>query len=147
MALWDADLVAELKSVPQGRVFKIGEAARFCQLKPYILRFWETEFNFLRPQSIKKGQRCYSAGELRRVLVVRKLLHRDRYSIQGAKALLESVGLDSLLKKLDTFDEQSARDVVVPTGPLGLESSQVLSASLEQALKRLKALKRTTQAL
>ncbi len=65
--------------------YKIGEVARMASLKPSVLRFWETEFNQLKPKKSTSGQRLYSNIDLELVLKIRKLLYIDKLTIEGAR--------------------------------------------------------------
>ena len=58
-----------------GRTYRIGEAARLLKLEGYVLRFWETEFEQLRPLRTPKGQRLYSDADLVVLRRIRTLLH------------------------------------------------------------------------
>ena len=60
-----------------GRTYRIGEAARLLKLEGYVLRFWETEFEQLRPLRTPKGQRLYSDADLVVLRRIRTLLHSN----------------------------------------------------------------------
>lgn len=94
-SLYDAELEREIKSIPDKLAFKIGEVAEIAGVKPYVLRYWETEFEQLRPQKSQKGQRVYLKRDVELVLMVRKLLYRDRFSIEGARVALRRLKKDS----------------------------------------------------
>lgn len=76
---------------PQQRAFsdklfyKIGEVSRITGVEPYVLRYWETEFSFLSPRKNKAGQRVYVKKDVEMVLQIKKLLHEERYTIEGVK--------------------------------------------------------------
>jgi DNA-binding transcriptional MerR regulator len=72
--------------------YSIGDAAKLVGVKPSVLRFWETEFPFLRPRKNKAGNRIYRPADLKRLLLVRHLLHDEGYTIAGAKKHLERAG-------------------------------------------------------
>jgi DNA-binding transcriptional MerR regulator len=94
-SLYDSELERELKRIPDKLAFKIGEVADIAEVKPYVLRYWETEFEQLRPQKSQKGQRVYLKRDVELVLMVRKLLYRDRFSIEGARVALRRLKKDS----------------------------------------------------
>ena len=71
-----------------GRTYRIGEAARMLKLEGYVLRFWETEFEQLRPLRTPKGQRLYSDADLVVLRRIRTLLHEQGMTIEGAKRVL-----------------------------------------------------------
>lgn len=87
----EAELIEELKAIPDKMGFKIGEVAELLGVKTYVLRFWETEFEQLKPKKADNKQRYYTRKEVESALLIRKLLYRDRFSIEGAKAALKDL--------------------------------------------------------
>ena len=73
---------------PSKLFFRIGEVSRITGLEPYVLRYWETEFPHLRPESSKSGHRLYSQKDLDNILQVKQLLYKDGFTISGAKKKL-----------------------------------------------------------
>lgn len=71
--------------IPQKLYYRIGEVADVAGVKPHVLRYWETEFGFLSPQKNEGNQRLYTVKDLEKVLLIRKLLYEDGYTIAGAK--------------------------------------------------------------
>jgi DNA-binding transcriptional MerR regulator len=80
--------------IPDKPFFKIGEAARLCAVKPYVLRYWETEFRSLRPQKTRSQQRLYRRRDLELLLKIRELLYDQRFTIEGARVRLREMGHD-----------------------------------------------------
>jgi DNA-binding transcriptional MerR regulator len=80
--------------IPDKPYFKIGEAARLCAVKPYVLRYWETEFKSVRPGKTKSQQRLYRKKDVELLLKIRHLLYDKRYTIEGARARLRDLGHD-----------------------------------------------------
>ena len=70
--------------------YKIGEACKILEIQPYVLRYWETEFQALSPSKSKSGQRVYSADDLELIRRIKELLYEEGYTIAGAKKKLES---------------------------------------------------------
>ena len=81
-------------AIPDKPFFKIGEAARLCALKPYVLRYWETEFRSLKPQKTRSGQRLYRREDVELLLRIRNLLYDLRFTIEGARTRLRELGHD-----------------------------------------------------
>jgi DNA-binding transcriptional MerR regulator len=81
-------------AIPDKPFFKIGDAARLCALKPYVLRYWETEFHSIKPQKTKSGQRLYRRQDLELLLRIRNLLYDQRFTIEGARTRLRELGHD-----------------------------------------------------
>ena len=65
--------------------YKIGEVSRIADIEPYVLRYWETEFPFLKPRKNKSGQRVYVKKDLELVLEIKRLLYQERYTIEGVR--------------------------------------------------------------
>ena len=78
-----------MKSIPNQMAFKIGDVAHLLGLKPHVLRYWEEEFRELRPKKSINNQRIYSQKDVQVAILIKKLLHGDRFSIPGAKKALE----------------------------------------------------------
>jgi DNA-binding transcriptional MerR regulator len=93
--LYDAELEKEITNVPDKLAFKIGEVAEIAKLKTYVLRYWETEFDQLRPNKSAKNQRVFLKKDVEMVLMIKKLLYRDRFSIEGARTALKQLKRDS----------------------------------------------------
>ena len=91
---FDDELQRDLLNIPDKMLFKIGEVASLAGIKPYILRYWESEFSSLRPKKAPNNQRMYNKKDFEIVFLIKKLLYRDRYSIQGAKKVLNGMKLE-----------------------------------------------------
>ncbi len=65
--------------------FKIGEVSQITKLPPYVLRFWESEFNFLRPRKSRGRQRLYVQRDIEQVLEIKRMLYEEGYTIEGVK--------------------------------------------------------------
>jgi DNA-binding transcriptional MerR regulator len=81
-------------AIPDKPFFKIGEAARLCAVKPYVLRYWETEFRSLKPQKTRSRQRLYRRSDVEHLLRIRHLLYDQRFTIEGARTRLRQLGHD-----------------------------------------------------
>jgi DNA-binding transcriptional MerR regulator len=78
------------EEIPDKLYFRIGEVARLAGIKPYVLRFWETEFSGLGPKKSGTGHRLYRRKDVELVLEIKRLLYEQRFTIEGARKLLES---------------------------------------------------------
>ena len=78
------------------RPLKIGEAAKSLGVEAYVLRFWETQFPFLRPKHSRSRHRFYGPGELDTLKLIKRLLHTEGYTIAGARKHIREVGLERL---------------------------------------------------
>ncbi len=81
-----------MAQIPDKMFFRIGEVSEITGVKPYVLRYWESEFRLLRPGKNKSGQRVYRRREVETVLEIKDLLHRRRFTIAGAKKFLSGEG-------------------------------------------------------
>ena len=80
---------SELPAIPGKRYFTIGEVSDLCAVKPHVLRYWEDEFDHLRPEKNRSGQRLYKKKDVEQVLGIKKLLYEEKYTIAGAKKKLK----------------------------------------------------------
>src|SRR5262245_13871815 len=85
----DLNIAAEPEDIPDKLYFRIGEVARLAGIKPYVLRFWETEFPNLGPKKSGSGHRLYRRKDVEMVLEIKRLLYEQRFTIEGARKFLE----------------------------------------------------------
>ena len=70
----------------------IGEVAQIISVPVYVIRFWEKKFDSIRPIKRKGGNRYFDKSQISNLKIIKKLLHEDKYSIEGAKkAMKENV--------------------------------------------------------
>jgi len=102
----DSVLDKELQAVPDKLAFRIGEVAEIVGVKAYVLRYWETEFDVLKPKKSKHNQRMYERKDVENLLLIKKLLYRDRFSIEGARSALKKLRKDNVrIKQIRTIAE------------------------------------------
>jgi DNA-binding transcriptional MerR regulator len=77
-------------SIPQKLYFRIGEVSRLVGVKPYVLRYWESEFSGLAPNKSGSGHRFYRRKDVELLLQIKQLLYEKRFTIEGARRHLES---------------------------------------------------------
>jgi DNA-binding transcriptional MerR regulator len=65
--------------------YKIGEVSAITKLPPYVLRFWEAEFNFLKPTKSRGNQRVYVQRDIETVLEIKRMLYEEGFTIAGLK--------------------------------------------------------------
>ncbi len=83
----------ECEQIPNKLYFKIGEVSDLTGVKPYVLRYWESEFNIVKPSKSTSNQRLYKKREVELILEIKRLLYKEKFTIAGAKkALQELVG-------------------------------------------------------
>ena len=69
--------------------YSISEVSRLTDLEQYILRYWETEFEELRPSKNRAGNRIYTNRDIQTILKIKKLLREEKYTIEGARKVLK----------------------------------------------------------
>ncbi len=74
--------------IPDKEEFKIGEVCEIAGVKPFVLRYWETEFPELSPAKGAGGQRTYSRVDVELILHIKQLLYEERFTVAGAKKRL-----------------------------------------------------------
>ena len=70
---------------PVQEFFSIGEVCTLTDLKPHVLRYWESQFRFLAPAKNRSGNRVYQRREVELILLVKHLLYTEGYTIEGAR--------------------------------------------------------------
>jgi DNA-binding transcriptional MerR regulator len=74
---------------PVQEFFSIGEVCELTDLKPHVLRYWESQFKFLNPAKNRSGNRVYQRREVELILLVKHLLYTEKYTIDGARQKVE----------------------------------------------------------
>ncbi len=102
--------------------YSISEVSRICDLEQYVLRYWETEFEQLKPAKNSSGNRIYTNKDIKMILLIKKLLKEEKYTIEGAKKIIKNYNVS------DDGVEKSSMDVVEvqkqKAGELSLFDSQ-----------------------
>jgi DNA-binding transcriptional MerR regulator len=78
--------------IPNKLYFRIGEVSDIVGVKPYVLRYWESEFPDIKPSKSKSGQRLYKRRDVDLLLRIRQLLYEERFTINGARKRLREWG-------------------------------------------------------
>ena len=76
---------AQTKPIPDKLFYKIGEVSEIADIESYVLRYWESEFPFLKPRKNKAGQRVYARKDLELVVQIKNLLYKEKYTIAGVR--------------------------------------------------------------
>lgn len=72
-------------SRPVQEFYSIGEVCNLTDLKPHVLRYWESQFRFLSPAKNRSGNRVYKSRDVELVMLVKHLLYTEKYTIEGAR--------------------------------------------------------------
>jgi DNA-binding transcriptional MerR regulator len=103
------------RPIPNKLFFKIGEVCEITDTQPYVLRYWESEFQALAPAKNSSGQRIYRRRDIETVLRIKQLLYEEGFTIAGAKKRLEA----ELTGKGDTPGSAAAAALVEATSSDG----------------------------
>ncbi len=79
----------DLPPIPAKRYFTIGEVSELCGVKPHVLRYWEQEFEQLKPVKRRGNRRYYQRGDVIMIRQIRSLLYEQGFTIGGARQQLE----------------------------------------------------------
>lgn len=103
--------------------YSISEVSKITDLEQYVLRYWESEFEELKPAKNRAGNRIYTNRDIKLILYIKKLLRDERYTIEGAKQVLKTYTpegdtgeqlelIDAPTPKSKIKDEQLRSDVI-----------------------------------
>lgn len=79
---------AEQVQIPEKLFYRINEVSTITQVKPYVLRYWETEFPMLSPEKDENDQRRYRKSDIELILGIKHLLYTEKFTIAGARKQL-----------------------------------------------------------
>lgn len=85
----------QTSAIPNKLYFRIGEVADLLAVKPYVLRYWETEFPDVKPAKSKSGQRLYKRRDVETLVRIKDLLYAERFTINGARKRLRELVRES----------------------------------------------------
>jgi DNA-binding transcriptional MerR regulator len=107
--------------------YSISEVSRITELEQYVLRYWETEFEQLRPAKNLSGNRIYTNRDIKLILYIKKLLREEKYTIEGAKKLIKNYSLkeeDDEIKKEENEEEKISRIPSLSNNEMSLLSNE-----------------------
>jgi DNA-binding transcriptional MerR regulator len=116
--------------------YSISEVSKITDLEQYVLRYWESEFDELKPAKNRAGNRIYTNRDIKLILHIKKLLRDERYTIEGAKQVLKNYSPEG-----DTGEQLELIDSVKPKGKIKDEQLRAdvteVKEFLEGLLKKL----------
>ena len=113
----------DLPPIPAKRYFTIGEVAELCGVKPHVLRYWEQEFNQLKPVKRRGNRRYYQHHEVLLVRRIRELLYNQGFTISGAR---------------NRLDEGVASEPLAAAASAGTAATGGLRAELQYVIEMLR---------
>jgi len=102
--------------IPDKLYFKIGEVAEITGVKPYVLRYWESEFKMVNPSKSRSRQRLYRKNDVELIFRIKELLYEERYTINGARKKLKELGYGRISQpelQFEKVESKSALDKVI----------------------------------
>ena len=102
--------------IPDKLYFKIGEVAEITGVKPYVLRYWESEFKMVNPSKSRSRQRLYRKSDVELIFRIKELLYEERYTINGARKKLKELGYGRISQpelQFEKVESESALDQVI----------------------------------
>ncbi len=101
---------------PLQEFFSIGDVCQLTDLKPHVLRYWESQFRFLSPAKNRSGNRVYQRREIELIMLVKHLLYSEKFTIEGARKRIEQYRKTGALKsqarlalEYETVDDVTVR--------------------------------------
>ena len=95
----DAEVLAGAGEIPDKLYFRIGDVSKLAGVKPYVLRYWETEFPAISPKKSGTGQRLYRRKDVELILEIKHLLYEKRFTIEGARKAIQARGKAPAIKQ------------------------------------------------
>ncbi len=93
--------------LPDGKLYyRIGEVSEITGVKPYVLRYWESEFRWMAPQKSRSRQRLYRRKDIETIRLIQRMLHEEKYTIAGARKRLRELGVDRALENASGDDSK-----------------------------------------
>lgn len=115
-------------TIPDKIYFKIGEVARLTGVKPYVLRYWETEFKAIQPVKSRSRQRLYRKRDVELILKIKELLYEQRFTIEGARKRVRDLLGEGELAVVEAVE---AAEATAPSvNPDALERARGLARDL-----------------
>ena len=115
--------------------YSISEVSRITELEQYVLRYWETEFEQLRPAKNLSGNRIYTNRDIKLILYIKKLLREEKYTIEGAKKLIKNYSVKEQVEETRKDNTNNTNDVK-PVKDLNSFSNEMSLFSNEDSDKK-----------
>jgi len=130
--------------------YSISEVSKITELEQYVLRYWETEFELLKPAKNLAGNRIYTNKDIKLILHIKKLLRNEKYTIEGAKKLLKNYAKKEEEAESSQYGSPESRSnmKMITKGELSLfnekkdesydKESETVNENLKKDLKELR---------
>jgi DNA-binding transcriptional MerR regulator len=99
-----------MDTLPDKAFFRIGEVSRILGVPPYVVRYWESEFKTVKPSRTRSDQRLYRRKDVQTLLVIKRLLYEEKFTIDGARRRLQGESRDKTVT-VDLSQEEMLREL------------------------------------
>jgi DNA-binding transcriptional MerR regulator len=120
--------------------YSISEVSKITEMEQYVLRYWETEFEQLKPQKNRAGNRIYTNKDIQIIMQIKSLLRDKKYTIEGAKKIFEEYPLDK--NSSSETEQPTLFDINASSNSSGKKEKP----SLKKDLEEIRSLLETIQA-
>jgi DNA-binding transcriptional MerR regulator len=104
----------------EDRGLKIGEAAKVIGVEAYVLRFWETQFQILKPKHARSKHRFYQPRDIETLKLIKRLLHQEGFTIAGANKYIRENGIDP--SNIESASSKTEKPADAPSKPAASSS-------------------------
>ena len=129
--------------IPNKSLFKTEEICEICQIKPYVLRFWETEFVQIKPITNSSGKRFYQKKDVLIVSVLKDLLFERKLTIEKARAEIDQIDFEKFREAEKSNQNEEQLDLNENVIETNIPSSSIEDVKIElhSILSRIQRLK------
>jgi DNA-binding transcriptional MerR regulator len=119
--------------------YSISEVSKITEIEQYVLRYWETEFEQLKPQKNRAGNRIYTNKDIQLILYIKTLLREKKYTIEGAKKILEDYSPEQgvIISEPETASKQEVSAEPKKEKPSLKKDLEEIKSILEFVLEKL----------
>ncbi len=108
---FDSELSFELPPIPPKRYFAIGEVSKLCEIKPHVLRYWESVFPQLKPVK-RRGRRYYQRHEVKLIRQISRMLYKEGFTVSSVRRKLEEFANHGIETRTATEDAEGSRKMI-----------------------------------
>jgi len=123
--------------IPERLYFRIGDVAELLGVRPHVLRYWESEFPVIAPQKSATGQRVYRRSDVETLVMIKHLLHEERYSIEGARKRIRELRKEGALRSFKQDAVSGKQETLRVENESILEKARALAALASMPLSDL----------
>jgi len=119
--------------------YSISEVSKITEIEQYVLRYWETEFELLKPQKNRAGNRIYTNKDIQLILHIKTLLREKKYTIEGAKKILEDYSPEQgvIITEQDAGEKEESYTETKKEKPSLKKDLEEIKSILEFVLEKL----------